>query len=192
MNIKQSLSESPGHAVESRETAELLGRVAVEFFEQRATGKTPSVEDYAKRYPVIAEHIIRTFPALELVDQTASQAGDLGTPIERGNERLGDFQIMGELGRGGMGVVYEAEQLSIGRRVALKVLPFATLADPRALARFKNEVRAAATLDHPHIVTVHSVGESRGIHYFAMQLINGQSLAEVIRNLRQLREGRKA
>ena len=190
MNIKQALSEFPGHTAESGETAELLGRVAVEFFEQRATGKMPSVEDYAKRYPKIAEHILRTFPALDLVDETASPAGDLGTPIERANERLGDFQIVRELGRGGMGVVYEAEQLSIGRRVALKVLPFATLADPRALARFKNEVRAAATLDHPHVVTVHSVGEERGIHYFAMQLIKGQSLAEEIRNLRQLREGR--
>lgn len=109
--------------------------------------------------------------------------------MEVANERLGDFQIVGELGRGGMGVVYEAEQLSIGRRVALKVLPFATLADPRALARFKNEVRAAAALDHPHIVTVHSVGEERGIHYFSMQLIRGQSLAEVIHELLKLRDG---
>ncbi|MCA9214283.1 MAG: protein kinase [Planctomycetales bacterium] len=170
-------------------TEELLGQVAVEFFEQCAAGNGSDIEDYAKKYPEIAEHIRRTFPALKFVgDSTASSdAVDLGAPVERTNEQLGDFRIFAELGRGGMGVVYEAEQLSIGRRVALKILPFATLADSRALARFKNEVRAAATLDHPNIVTVHSVGEARGIHYFAMQLIRGQSLAEVILELRKIR-----
>ena len=188
MNIEQATSKTAGLPGSPDQTDELLGHVAVEYFEQRAAGKNPSVEEYASRYPEIADHIRRTFPALEFVGQTAAHGTDLGSPISKANERLGDFRIVGELGRGGMGVVYEAEQLSIGRRVALKVLPFATLADPRALARFKNEVRAAATLDHPHIVTVHSVGEERGIHYFAMQLIRGQSLAEVIFELRKLRE----
>ncbi len=98
---------------------------------------------------------------------------------------LGDFRILGELGRGGMGTVYEAEQLSMGRHVALKVLPFAALAHDKALRRFRNEVRAAAALDHPHIVSVYSVGEVRGIHYYAMQLVRGQSLAELIHELRE-------
>jgi serine/threonine protein kinase len=93
---------------------------------------------------------------------------------------LGDFRIVREIGRGGMGVVYEAEQLSLGRRVALKVLPFAAMLDRQQLARFKNEARAAATLDHPNIVAIHSVGCERGVHYYAMQLIEGQSLAEVV------------
>ena len=79
-----------------------------------------------------------------------------------------------------MGVVYEAEQLSLGRRVALKVLPFAAMLDKQQLARFKNEARAAATLDHPNIVAIYSVGVERGVHYYAMQLIEGQSLAQVI------------
>ena len=170
---------------------ELIAKVAGEFFEQRAVGEKPYVEDFAKRYPEIADHIRRTFPALEFVGDS-THAGNLEMPVERPNERLGDFRISGELGRGGMGVVYEAEQLSIGRRVALKVLPFAALADHRAIARFRNEVRAAATLEHPNIVTVHSVGEERGIHYFAMQLIRGQSLAEVIHEIRKLREPAKA
>ena len=68
---------------------------------------------------------------------------------------LGDFRILRELGRGGMGVVYEAEQISLGRHVALKVLPFAAMLDKQQLARFKNEARAAATLDHPNIVAIH-------------------------------------
>ena len=95
------------------------------------------------------------------------------------------FRIVGELGRGGMGVVYEAEQLSIGRRVALKVLPFAALLDDRQLQRFKNEARAAGTLHHPHVVPIYSVGTERGVHYYAMQLIDGQSLSQLIEQLRQ-------
>jgi len=97
--------------------------------------------------------------------------------------QLGDFRILGEIGRGGMGVVYEAEQISLPRRVALKILPFAAVLDPRHLERFKNEARAAATLDHPGIVSVYLVGTERGIHYYAMQFIEGQSLAEVIHAL---------
>ena len=98
---------------------------------------------------------------------------------------MGDFRIVQEIGRGGMGVVYEAEQISIGRRVALKVLPFAAMLDKQQLNRFKNEVRAAGTLDHPNIVAVHSVGTERGVHYYAMQLIEGQSLAELIADRRR-------
>jgi serine/threonine protein kinase len=76
---------------------------------------------------------------------------------------LGDFRILREIGCGGMGVVYEAEQISLGRRVALKVLPFATMLDPRQVLRFQNESRAAASLDHPNIVKVYSVGSDRGV-----------------------------
>ena len=97
---------------------------------------------------------------------------------------LGDFRILRELGRGGMGVVYEAEQLSLGRRIALKVLPFAAMLDKQQLARFKNEARAAATLDHPNIVAIYSVGAERSVHYYAMQLVEGQSLAQMIAKLR--------
>ena len=102
---------------------------------------------------------------------------------------LGDFRILREIGRGGMGVVYEAEQVSLGRRVALKVLPFAAVLDPRHLQRFKNEAQAAAALEHPNIVHVYSVGCERGVHYYAMQYIEGQTLAQVIEELRQVKGG---
>jgi serine/threonine protein kinase len=93
---------------------------------------------------------------------------------------LGDFQIVQEIGRGGMGVVYEATQLSLGRRVALKVLPFASALDARHLQRFKNEAQAAASLHHTNIVPVYAVGCERGVHFYAMQLIQGRTLAELI------------
>src|SRR4029077_5350402 len=94
--------------------------------------------------------------------------------------QIGDFRLLREVGRGGMGVVYEAEQISLNRRVALKVLPFAATMDPRQLQRFQNEARAAASLEHPHIVPVFGVGCERGVHYYAMKFIDGQSLAELI------------
>ena len=83
-----------------------------------------------------------------------------------------------------MGVVYEAEQISLGRRVALKVLPFAAALDARQLQRFKNEAQAAASLHHTNIVPVFGVGCERGVHYYAMQYIEGQTLAAIIKNLR--------
>lgn len=99
--------------------------------------------------------------------------------------QLGDYQLLREIGRGGMGIVYEAHQISLNRRVALKVLPFATALDPKQLQRFKNEAQAAAQLHHNAIVPVYAVGNERGVHYYAMQYIEGQSLATMIRELRQ-------
>jgi serine/threonine protein kinase len=98
---------------------------------------------------------------------------------------LGDFRLLKQIGRGGMGTVYEAYQLSLRRRVALKVLPHAAALDPRQLQRFNNEARAAASLHHPNIVPVYAVGCDRGVHYYAMQHIEGQSLAALIQGLRQ-------
>ncbi len=98
--------------------------------------------------------------------------------------RLGDFVLLEEIGRGGMGVVYEARQISLSRRVALKVLPFAAVLDSRQIARFKNEAQAAAQLHHPNIVPVFAVGAERGVHYYAMQFIDGQPLDRAIAELR--------
>src|SRR5207244_10129118 len=98
-------------------------------------------------------------------------------------EPLGDYRIVRKLGRGGMGIVYEAVQLSLGRRVALKVLPFAAALDPKQLQRFKHEAQAAAQLHHTNIVPIHGVGCERGVHYYAMQYIEGQTLAAAIRDL---------
>ena len=83
-------------------------------------------------------------------------------------EQLGDYRIIGEIGRGGMGVVYEAEQLTLGRRVAIKVLPRAALDDSTRLARFEREARTAAILHHTNIVPIFGTGESDGHHFFVM------------------------
>src|SRR5262249_47457885 len=100
--------------------------------------------------------------------------------------QIGEFRLLREIGRGGMGVVYEAHQASLNRRVALKVLPFVAALDPKQLQRFQNEAQAAAPLHHTNIVPVYAVGCERGVHYYAMQYIEGQSVAALIQELRAL------
>jgi serine/threonine protein kinase/tetratricopeptide (TPR) repeat protein len=109
-----------------------------------------------------------------------------------GEQRLGDFVLKREIGRGGMGVVYEAWQISLGRMVALKILPFAAVLDAKQIARFKNEAQAAAQLHHPNIVPVFAIGVERGVHYYAMPYIDGQPLDRAIAQLRQERASGRA
>jgi serine/threonine protein kinase len=123
--------------------------------------------------------------AAEVVPGGSSPTTDHPAPATGPLGELGDFRLLREVGRGGMGVVYEAEQISLRRRVALKVLPFAAAIDSRQLQRFQNEALAAAHLRHEHIVPVFAVGSDRGVHYYAMQFIDGQSLAALIAELRR-------
>ena len=104
--------------------------------------------------------------------KTATKTNNIAPIISR----LGDYRIKREIGRGGMGVVYEAEQLKLGRVVALKVLPGSWLQGEDSIARFKREAAAAASLHHTNIVPVFEVGEESGTWFYAMQLINGVGL----------------
>ena len=157
---------------------ELVGRVADEFTERLIAGEDPDPEEYAGRHPDLAPLLREVLPALQALHRPAGDA-----PVAVAGT-LGDFRLIREVGRGGMGVVYEAEQISLARRVALKVLPFAHTLDARQLQRFRTEAQAAALLHHPNIVPVYAVGCDRGVHYYAMQFIDGQSLADVIAGLR--------
>ena len=161
----------------------LLGQVADEFLAAVSRGESPSVKDYAKRYPTIAPLIELALPAVAMLNGSAveKESHDAG----KLPDTLGDYRLLREIGRGGMGVVYEAEQISMGRKVALKILPLTAILDGSRLERFHSEVRAAATLDHPHCVPIYAVGEDHGVHYYAMKLIPGQTLAEVIDELKK-------
>jgi WD40 repeat protein/serine/threonine protein kinase len=148
------------------------------------------------RYPDLAAALAECLDGLEFVHGVAphlSQPGaDRAAPAAapaadiHPEGPLGDFRIVREIGRGGMGVVYEAVQISLGRRVALKVLPLAGALDAKQLQRFKNEAQAAAHLQHPNIVPVYYVGCERGVHFYAMQFIDGHTLAALIHDLRRL------
>ncbi len=153
------------------------------------------MDEIIAAHPQYADRLRRVLPAMAAMASWARDPASGAANTEEAPTQspaagvLGDFRIIDEIGRGGMGVVYEAEQISLRRRVALKTLPFAAVLDKRNLQRFKNEALAAATLDHPNIVSVYAVGEERGVHFFAMQLIRGQTLAEVISQLRKERHG---
>src|SRR5215813_12867632 len=121
-----------------------------------------------------------------MVQSAAPKSKPVAIPDSAEGQPIGDFRLVREIGRGGMGVVYEAVQLSLGRRVAVKVLPMAAALDSRHLQRFKNEAQAAAQLHHTNIVPVYAVGCERSVHFYAMQLIEGHSLAAVIRELRRM------
>jgi serine/threonine protein kinase len=167
-----------------------------EYVAALEAGRKPDRERFLAKHPEVAAAVAECLEGMEMLHVASSKGsqpagGNLGPGWQPGTP-LGDFRIIREIGRGGMGVVYEAEQLSLGRRIALKVLPFALTLDPRQLQRFKNEARAAAQLHHQHIVPVYNVGSERGVHFYAMQYIEGQSLAEVIQQQQQLARAGKA
>jgi WD40 repeat protein/serine/threonine protein kinase len=177
--------------------ADPFGQIADEFVEALRQGQRPSVEEFARRYPEHADDIREMLPALVLMEKAKAPA-DADGEVDRAGvsaavprlRQLGDYQILREVGRGGMGVVYEAQQLSLGRHVAIKVLPSHALLDPRQLGRFQREARSAARLHHTNIVPVFGVGEQDGLHYFVMQFIPGLGLDLVLDELRHLRQPR--
>jgi serine/threonine protein kinase/WD40 repeat protein/Tfp pilus assembly protein PilF len=147
-------------------------------------GRRPDRKEFLDRYPELAPVLGECLGGLAFVHSAAPELQQQPTQATAEPPApLGDYRIIREVGRGGMGVVYEAVQLSLSRRVALKVLPFASTLDPRHLQRFKNEAQAAAQLHHTNIVPVYAVGCERGVHYYAMQFIDGQTLADVVRDL---------
>jgi serine/threonine protein kinase/Flp pilus assembly protein TadD len=174
---------------------ERLGEVLAEWLEAVEQGRPPDESVYLRRYPEFAEELRQCFTNWKRFPRprgAADRPRALPEPLLAESGVLGDFRIVREVGRGGMGVVYEAEQVSLGRRVALKVLPLVATLDARQLQRFQNEARAAAQLHHSNIVPVFAVGSERGVHYYAMQYIDGHSLADLIAGLRTGSEWRNA
>jgi serine/threonine protein kinase len=164
-----------------------LLRAAQAYLAELEAGRRPDRKAFAASFPDLNDALTPYLDAIDIVHAAPLRAqprGPAGVGESLPAEPLGDFRLVREIGRGGMGVVYEAVQLSLGRRVALKVLSFAAALDAKQLERFKNEAQAAAHLHHTNIVPVYAVGCERGVHYYAMQLIEGQNLAELIRQVR--------
>lgn len=170
-----------------RDPVEML---ADEFASRCRKGEFPSVAEYAARYPDYASRIEELFPTVAMMEQlradekakreaVARQAGFANPP-----EHIGDFDIVREIGRGGMGIVYEAEQRSLERPVAVKVLPKHVLLLDKHLKRFQREAQTTAKLRHTNIVPVYGVGDHDGLHYYVMPLVRGIGLDEIIRELR--------
>jgi serine/threonine protein kinase len=161
----------------------VLGRLAEEYSTRVRRGELPDLEEYAARHPDLAGRIRALFPTLLLLEGMAAGAGPTGgPPPPAGPGELppgavfGAYRVEREIGRGGMGVVYEAVHLALDRRVALKVLPVRGPGQARHLERFLREARTAAGLHHTNIVPVFDVGQVGGVPYYAMQYIAGRSL----------------
>jgi serine/threonine protein kinase len=169
----------------------ILADLVEELTAQLQAGRFIDLSKIALDYPEYEESLRGLLPALQALAGAAHSPSSGGVPAEcPGRERrlplekLGDYRLIREIGRGGMGVVYEAEQLSLNRRVAVKILALAAALDPRQRQRFLNEARAAALLHHANIVPVFGVGCEQGVHYYVMQYIEGHTLAQVISDLR--------
>lgn len=159
---------------------DLIETLASEFAQRLRRGEQPTLSEYEARYPELASDIRDLFPMLlameraKLEREASSSAHATLGPMQL--KQLGDFRIIRQIGRGGMGVVYEAEQVSLQRNVAIKVLPQRLALDPKGVARFEREALMAAKLHHTHIIPIHAVGQDQGLRFYVMQLVRGVSL----------------
>ncbi len=181
---------NPTESIERHPFEEL----ADEFVLKLRGGQSPSIEHYAQAYPEHAAMIRSVFPSLMIVEKVSAKVTNESIsptlcatgsdPTQFVPKAFDDFEILQCIGQGGMGVVYEAIQGSLQRRVALKVIHAQASASPRSRERFRREAESAAGLHHTNIVPVYGSGEDHGLQYYAMQLIHGSTLADVIVSLR--------
>jgi serine/threonine protein kinase len=146
-------------------------RVLDEYLEALKAGNAPSREELLARYPELQVQLDACLAGLTFLHS----ANHGSVPSQ-----LGDFRLVREVGRGGMGAVFEAIQVSLGRHVALKVLRFSSVSDKEAIERFQREAETVATLHHTNIVPIYFVGSEKGVNYYAMQFIEGRNLAELM------------
>jgi WD40 repeat protein len=183
-----------------------LQAVLVAYLEAAEQGRTPDLRTWQARHPEFAaelaeyaanharlEHLAA--PLRQVAEAAQAEAASRRTvPPEEGStvapapgtqvRYFGDYELLEEIARGGMGVVFRARQVSLNRVVALKMILRGELASEQDVQRFRTEAQAAGNLDHPHIVPVYEVGEHQGQHYFAMRLVEGGSLAARLDEMR--------
>ena len=175
MDPDSSPKTNPRHPIES---------IASEITDSVRGGHRQSIEKLLDSNPQHESKLRELLPVIQQLEK-ARQAhiqrpAGMATLGASRPDRLGDFELVRQIGRGGMGVVFEAVQTSLGRKVALKILPSNLLTDTQQLRRFEREARTAAALHHTNIVPVFGVGEDQGFHYFVMQRIEGRGLDRVL------------
>jgi eukaryotic-like serine/threonine-protein kinase len=181
---------------EASSSRDPVERLAESFLERYRRGERPSLTEYIEAHPDLADDIRDLFPALAEMEGLKSDdelvnrnPGAVARALQGIPPQLGEYRLVRMIGRGGMGIVFEAIQETLGRNVAVKVLPREYLANPTYLKRFQREARSAAGLHHSNIVPIFGFGAQDGHHYFAMQFIRGQSLEAVLEEVRRLHRG---
>jgi serine/threonine-protein kinase len=159
-----------------------LDAVIADFLKAAAAGKAPDRQELLARHPDLAQQLAEFLTHLDSVEVTGPPTAGAGEAPPAGVARsFGDYELLGEIARGGMGVVYRARQVSLNRIVALKMILAGQLASDDEQRRFRTEAEAAAGLDHPNIVPIYEVGAHQGQPYYSMKLIEGPSLAQRLR-----------
>ena len=172
-----------------------LAALIDELIEQSRDGKTSDLEAVIREHPALASELRELWATAMIAEDFASLSGELAAlPSESADQRanqaqppnwpgalpgkIGDYELLEEIGRGGMGVVFKARQVSLGRIVALKMILRAELASSADRTRFRAEAESVAQLNHPHIVPIYEVGQHNGQPFFSMKYIEGTTLAK--------------
>ncbi|MFK7770236.1 MAG: serine/threonine protein kinase, partial [Mariniblastus sp.] len=166
--------------------SEILEQVVDEFTKRIRSGEHPAIAEYQEQHPNLKEEIEDLLASVAMIEQLKSNpsktaASNRPSLDEVSNlSHIGSYEVIREIGRGGMGVVFEAVHESLGRRVAIKVMPTPLVNSEKYVERFKRESQAAAKLHHTNIVSVFGVGQGEGYHFYVMDLVDGQSLSDVV------------
>ena len=169
-NLSPSLESRPIEETRSIISNPKLDHILDQYLDDLQNGRACSREELLAQYPDLSEDLAEYLDGIEMVS-------GLGVGSDLVPQKLGDFEIVRPIGRGAMGVVYLANQISLKRPVALKVLRY-SVTGKQATARFEREAELVATLQHPHIVPIHATGKHDNHHFLAMQLIDGPSLSQ--------------
>lgn len=172
----------------------LVSRCADEYLERLRRGERPTVAEYAHRFPHLAARLREYLPLVSMLEEAGPETLEGSLPNRTGRtkrspvpDQLGDYRLLREIGRGGMGIIFEAEQLSLERRVALKLLMAPRALDETGRARFQREARVASRLHHTNIVPVYEVGQAEGWWFYSMQFIIGRPLDAILQEIRRRR-----
>lgn len=153
-----------------------LDEVIADYCRAKEAGEDPDPEAWIAKHPELAEQFRAAFSSRQCLEQTARRTPE-GPETRAQSNRFGDYELQGEIARGGMGVIYRARQVSANRMVAVKMILAGQFASETEVLRFRNEAELAANLDHPNVVPIYEVGEHEGQNYFSMKLIEGESLS---------------
>jgi len=191
------MANEPINARQSADDPEILEKIVDDFTKRIRAGEHPAIAEYQEKFPELKDEVEDLLASVAMIEQlkpsSTTPTRDRRSLDEVSSlKKIGDYKIVGELGRGGMGIVFEAIHESLGRRVAIKVMPTPLLNKAKYIERFGREAQAAARLHHTNIVSVFGVGEGDGYYYYIMDYVDGQTLRDIVDGLSPDKSGVKS